>query len=144
MLASALIIGLSLILLAYWFRYSCLLLLKDGARPAVAPQTAPDPRFSFRDVQRRIDSARDLDPLQRALQRDYQVLVFLFEHASGLGLGSIEDRLLVLDYKMMKWWYRLSKFFLPGQARHALAEMASILDILVRRIGEQSRVSTEA
>ncbi|MGD0498820.1 MAG: hypothetical protein ABSC23_10340 [Bryobacteraceae bacterium] len=144
MLASALIIGLSLILLAYWFRYSCLLLLRDGAQVAASPQAASDPRFSFVDVQRRIDSAQDLDPLQRALQRDYKVLVFLFEHASGLGLGSLEDRLLVLDYKMMQWWYRVTKPVLPSQARHALAEMASILDVLVRRMGEQSSVYTRA
>jgi hypothetical protein len=142
MFASALIIGFSLILLIYWFRYSCLLLLRNRAE--LAATAAPDPRFSFGEVQRRLSGVEDLDPLQRSLRRDYEVLIYLIEHASGLGLESIEDRLLVADYKLMQWQYRLTKSLFPSQARRALSEMASVLDILVRRMGEQAGLSSEA
>jgi hypothetical protein len=138
MFASALIIGFSLILLVYWFRYSCILLLRNRAELPATTATPPDPRFSFGEVQRRLDGVEDLDPLQQSLRRDYEVLIYLVEHASGLGLESLEDRLLVVDYKLMQWQYRLTKSLFPGQARRSLAEMASVLDILVRRMSEQA------
>jgi hypothetical protein len=141
MFASALIIGLSIVLLVYWFRYSCVLLLRNAAetRSGVA-----DSRFSFAEVQRRLGDCRDLDPLHRALNRDYQVLKYLVEHASGLELGTIEDRLLVADYQLMQWGYRLTKTLFPGHARQALSEMATVLDILVRRMGEQAGLRSES
>jgi hypothetical protein len=141
MFASSLIIGFSLILLVYWFRYSCLLLLRDRAESAAA---VPDPRFSFVEVQRRLTGEGDLDPLQRSLRRDYEMLIYLIEHASGLGLESIEDRLLVVDYKLMRWQYGLTKSLFPAQARRALSEMASVLDVLVRRMSEQAGLSFQA
>ena len=144
MFASALIIGFSVILLVYWFRYSCILLLRDRAQSAASPVAVPDPRFSFGEVQRRLSGEEDLDPLHRSLRRDYEVLIYLIEHASGLGLESIEDRLLVVDYKLMQWRYRLMKSLFPSQARRALSEMASVLDILVRRMSEHAGLSSEA
>jgi hypothetical protein len=141
MFASLLIILLSLILLVYWLRYSCILLLK---RHADQPIAVEDTTFSFAEVSQRLKNETDLDPLRRSLSRDYQVLIYLVEHASGLGLESFEDRLLVLDYKMMQWWYRITRVLLPGQARAALSEMASVLGVLSQRIGEQAGVCTRA
>jgi hypothetical protein len=139
MLASALIIGFSLVLLVYWFRYSCALLLQNRAAHA-----AEDAGFSFSEVQRHLDAATDLDPLWRSLRRDYEVLIYLIEHASGLELESIEDRLLVMDYKLMQWQYRLTKRLFPSQARRAVGEMASVLNVLVGRINEQAGLSSHA
>ena len=139
MFASLLIIAFSLVLLAYWFRYSCVLLLRNRAE-----QTASDPRFSFGDVQRRLSGAGDLDPLQRSLRRDYEVFIYLVEHASGLGLESLEDRLLVVDYKLMQWQYALTKSLFPTQARRSLSEMASVLNVLVGRMNEHADLSSQA
>jgi hypothetical protein len=144
MFASVLIIGFSLVLLIYWFRYSCALLLRDRAQSAASPATVTDPRFGFGEVQRRLGGEEDLDPLQRSLRRDYEMLIYLIEHASGLGLESIEDRLLVVDYKFMQWQYSLTKSLFPSQARRALSEMASVLDVLVRRMSEQAGLSSQA
>ncbi|MBZ5728536.1 MAG: hypothetical protein LAP87_26585 [Acidobacteriia bacterium] len=141
MLASFLIIAISLVLFIYWFRYSCILLLRGRVGQAA---TVADNRFSFVNVQARLKTEHDLDPLLRALNRDYQVLTYLVQHAVGLELGSVEDRLLVLDYKVMQGWYRLTKTAAPIQARRALAEMASILGVLVGRMSEHVGVRTEA
>jgi hypothetical protein len=72
------------------------------------------------------------------------MLVYLIEHASGLELESIEDRLLVLDYKLMQWRYGLTRALFPSQARRSLSEMASVLSVLVRRMGEQAGLSSQA
>jgi hypothetical protein len=144
MFASILIIGFSSVLLVYWFRYSCILLLRNCAEHAASLHAVPDNRFSFAEVQTRLKTAQELDPLHRALHRDYEVLAYLLQHAAGLSLESFEDRLLVLDYKVMQWWYRLTKVAAPPQARKALAEMASILDVLVQKMNQQAGVHTEA
>jgi hypothetical protein len=59
-------------------------------------------------------------------------------------MESFEDRLLVLDYKVMRWWYRLTRIAAPQQARQALYEMASILNVLAQKMGEQAGVRTES
>jgi hypothetical protein len=133
-----------LVLFAYWFRYSCILLLRNHIEQAASAPAAPDNRFSFAEVQVRLKTGPDLDSLHRSLHRDYQVLTYLVEHAAGLELASIEDRLLVLDYRVMQWWYRLTKAAAPEQARKALSEMASILGVLVHRMGEQAGLHNQA
>jgi hypothetical protein len=140
MLASILIIGISAFLLVYWFRYSCILVLRVRAEQADLAAAAMDLRFSFAQVQELLKSAQHLAPLQKSLDRDYQLLTYLVRHAAGLELESLEDRLLVLDYKMMRCWYRLTKVAFPTQARQALSEMATIIGVLVRRVGEQAGV----
>lgn len=129
MLASALIIGFSLILLVYWFRYSCLMLLRNQEEQAETRadlETAP------------------LDPLRRALDRDYQVLTYVLEHAAGIELDRIEQRLMLLDYKIMRWAYSLTRTLAPRHARKALGEMAAVLDALNRRMNSQAAFRASA
>jgi len=137
MLASILIIAFSFALLVYWFRYSCILLLRNNAEFAVA-QEQPDNRFHVGEVQERLRTEPVLDPLHAALQRDYQMVAYLLHHAAGLELNSFEDRMLILDYRVMQWWYRLTRSAAPEQARMALSEMATVLCILVDKIGERA------
>jgi hypothetical protein len=144
MLASILIIGFSVVLLVYWFRYSCLLLLREQVARDASLRVAPDSRFSFGEVQELLRSGEELDPLHKSLQRDYQVLSYLVDHATSLGLGSLEDRLLVFDYKVMDFWYRITKSAAPAQAREALSEMAAILGVLVGKIGGPAGLETHA
>jgi hypothetical protein len=89
-------------------------------------------------VRERLEGAAELDPLHNSLRRDYELMMYLVKHASGMELSSIEDRLLVWDYKLMQWRYRLTRTLFPGQARRALSEMASVLDVLVRHMGQQA------
>jgi hypothetical protein len=144
MVASFLIIGFSLLLLVYWFRYSCILLLRAHTERVASASAVPDIRFCFAEVQARLKTAPALDPLHLALHRDYEILIYLLQHAAGLSLDSFEDRLLVLDYKAMQWWYRLTRIAAPQQARRALYEMASVLIVLAQNMGEQAGVQTEA
>ena len=141
MITGILIIAFSFALLIYWFRYSCILLLRNY-RETSAPVLA-DNRFQVGEVQARLREQADLDPLHRSLQRDYAMLVYLVEHAAGLELNSIEDKLLVFDYKLMQGWYSLTRGAAPQQARQALIEMASIVQILAGKL-EGAGVRSEA
>lgn len=140
MLASVLIIAFSAVLFVYWFRYSCILLLRNRAeQPTVSGEG-----FSYAEVQHGLRTGMELDALHQSLDRDYRVVTYLLEHAAGLELEQLEYRLLILDYKVMQGWYRLTKSAAPQQARRALGEMAEILGVFVGRIGSQSGVQNQA
>jgi hypothetical protein len=144
MLSSILIIVICAGLLLYWFRYTCILLVRNGAEEAQSFSAAAQSSFSFHDVQCRLGTAPQLDPLHLALQRDYEVLTYLVRHASGLAFETFEERLLVWDYKLMQVWYSATRIAAPEQARGALREMASVLMILAGRLGNRAGVNSEA
>jgi hypothetical protein len=136
MIASVLIIVFSAVLLVYWFRYSCLLLLRNSTGQADA--FSPDERFSIGKVLECVHTEQHLDPLERALNRDYHMLSYLLKHAADLQLASIENRMLILDYKLMRICYRVTRVIAPAVSRKALAEMASVLGAVARQAGHQS------
>jgi hypothetical protein len=135
MLASAFIVAISTVLLAYWFRYSCLLLLRDHTARASAAATAHAGPVELPSTVR--GDGVPLAALEESLNRDYRLLTYLIEHGAGLRLNSLEDRMLVLDFQLMHWWYRLTRAAAPQQARQAVSEMALVLSILNFRIGRQ-------
>jgi hypothetical protein len=143
MVTSVFIIAISVVLFVYWLRYSCVLLLRSAQQRAEMP-TVADERFSTFSVLERLKTEADLAPLERALERDYYVLTYLIEHAADLELASIENKLLVLDYKLMRLWSRLTRTAAPQQSRKALSEMASVLSVLVGQMGESSHLQMEA
>ena len=142
MIAGILIIAFSVVLFVYWFRYSCLLLLRNAAERSTT--AIEDERFNVARVIEGLKSQGELNSLERALERDYHVLTYLIEHATDLELASIENHILLLDYKLMRIWSHLTRTAAPKQSRRALTEMASILGVLVCKMAEQSGVEAEA
>src|SRR5258706_1048607 len=136
MIAGILILAFSVILLVYWFRYSCVLLLRSAAERADLP--IADERFSIGFVLERVRTEMQLDPLERALDRDYHMLTYLLKHAADLELASMENRMLILDYRFMRLWYRVTRTIAPNQARKALIEMASVLGAVAGQAGQQA------
>ncbi len=141
MLASVLITAVSVVLLCYWFRYSCLLLIRNRSEQATGPV---DSRFSFGEVRDRLQTALDLDPLRGSLERDYRIVTYMLHHAGGLEAQSLEDRLLQLDYKLMRGWYALTRSAAPQQARRALSEMAAIVACLAQKMGVPESLQSES
>jgi hypothetical protein len=143
MITSILIVGISAVLLVYWLRYSCVMLLHD-AQERSAMAALADERFSASSVLERLKTEADLAPLERALERDYRVVTYLIEHATDLELASIENKLLVLDYQLMRLWSRLTRTLAPQQSRQALSEMASVLRALAGQMGGSNQLQVEA
>jgi hypothetical protein len=143
MVASIFIIGISVVLFVYWLRYSCVMLLR-GAQERAETVTVVDQRFNISAVLESLQTEADLEPLERALDRDCRMVTYLIEHAAGLELASIENKLLVFDYKLMRVWSRLTRTLAPQQSRKALSEMAAVLSVLVAHVGERSQLRMEA
>lgn len=142
MLTSVFIIAISVVLLVYWLRYSCVLLLRSAQeRKATAPENE---RFALAAIIERLKTENELDPLEAELDRDYQVVSYLIAHAADLELASIENKLLVLDYKVMRAWSRVTRSFAPAQSRRALIEMAAVLQALVSQMSGRRDLQFEA
>jgi len=103
-----------------------------------------DQRFNIAQVMEGLKSHAALDPLESALERDFHVLRFLIHHAADLELASIENRILLLDYRIMRFWSHMTRRIAPEQSRRALSEMASILGVLIRKMGDQNGMQVEA
>jgi len=140
MLASILISAVSVILLVYWFRYTCLILLRQQNEESV---NTPQARLGLLQAEEQVSNEPELDPLHQSLERDYRLLTYLLQHAGGVGTPSIEDRLLKLDYLLMRAWYRLTRSVAPQCARRALMERAAVVDCLARKMGSHARLQPE-
>ena len=138
MLVSILIIAVSLVLLAYWFRYTCVLLLKVDGASECASRVAAANHLNFPEVLGRLQQAEaTLDSLELALERDYRILNYLLEHSAGLEVAGVEQRILTLDYRIMQVWYKLVRRSSSVHARAALVEMARVLTYLSGKMGER-------
>ena len=142
MIASLLIILVSSALLAYWFRYTCLLVLKTRTGKDYAAATAAANGLEFYRIKGRpIHDApiAELPALQKSLERDYRLLAYLSQHTTGLEVGglTLEDRLLMLDFKAMRLIFALGRVLGAARARAALQEMSSILNHLANAMGER-------
>ncbi len=143
MVTSILIIVFSLVLLMYWFRYTCLLILRTRAPKDFSAEVAEANRLAYPLVRERLQQAAELDPLAESLAHDYRLLSYLLRHTVGLQMGgmTIEQRMLSFDFQLMRVWYALTRNFATSQARFALQEMSDILGHFANAMGERTAVT---
>jgi hypothetical protein len=137
MIETILILTFSLALFVYWFRYTVLLLLAEEQGDQHVAVVGQLHLLETRDALRQ-GGDLPLDRLHRALEKDYQMLRFLLDHAVGLGLGPLEHYLLILDYRLMGAWYRVTRNASSTQARRALEEMAGVLSYIAYKMSERA------
>lgn len=141
MVSSIVIIVVSSALFLYWFRYVCLLLLKTVPARDYAYEVAAENNLRFADTPVELAGAHpeELDTIAQSLLNDYAKLVFLMTQLRQLELGgdSIEQRILRLNFVLMRAWYRLTRQQSPKHARAALEEMRLVVTQLARNYGEQ-------
>jgi hypothetical protein len=130
------------LLLIYWFRYTCLLILAARTVRDYGVEVASANCLCFPEVQWKLQqpnrSVRNLDRLHRCLNRDYLIVTRLSGYTAGFdGDERLERFLLVLDFQAMSAWYRVSRRFSTGEASRALEEMALVVAHFADSIGER-------
>jgi len=143
MITSVLIIAFSVLLLLYWFRYTCLLILSTKTTKDYTVSVATANRLGFleaQDILREQLGSQQLNELKESLDRDYRLLTGLLRHAASFQIGgcSVEQRMLMVDYAAMRVWFRLSRRFSQSAARHAVEEMAGIVAHFANLMGERA------
>ena len=140
MLSIAVIILFSVVLFAYWFRYSCLLILQN--RTSSNQAYAPGSGLTFLVVQQRLKgegtSVDLLDQLRQDLSNDYRILCFLLRCSADSGVDPIERRMLMMDYWMMQAWYSVTRRAALPQASKAIEEMSNIVSYFAYSVGRNA------
>ena len=129
----------SVLLFGYWFRYTCLLILSAKTTRDFAGEVATANQLGFLEVQSQLRAnAADLGPLCDALDRDYAILAGLMQRSEDAAT-SVEQRMLAINYKAMKVWYKLNRTHGNlALARNALAEMSAILGFFAEKLGQNA------
>jgi hypothetical protein len=136
----------SVLMLGYWFRYSCLLILSAETTRDYAADIATANQLSFLQVQAELRDQQpaDLNRLQASLDRDLAVVTYLIQNASGQGEWGMEARMLKLNYRLMSTWCSVSQRFSPEAGRRALDEMSMIVSHFANSLGEQATAGAAA
>src|SRR5690348_8155980 len=108
LIATVIITTSSVALFAYWFRYTCLLILSAKTTRDYAASVASANQLTFLEVQTILRDHRvaDLAAMRNSLDRDYKVLTYLLKHAANPSRGdaAIETRMLEINYRLMGLW----------------------------------------
>ena len=142
MIVTVLIIGISLALFVYWFRYTVIIILSNRRESDYAQKVSAANHLSFVDVRQQLHARtadQELPNLFRALQRDYRVLKYLLGHAATIETGSYtaEQRLLMVNFRLMGLWFSAVRRLRPQHAKHALLEMAGTLEYFANIMGRR-------
>jgi hypothetical protein len=141
MVTSVVIIILSVAMFVYWFRYSCVLILESNWNEEQAQVVAMQNKLSFGSVNEslaRAGSAEEMDRVKDLLDRDLnQVISILSSRPEFQEMGhSLESRMLMLDYQLMKAWYALTRSIAGPRAQNALREMALVVGYMAGECGD--------
>jgi hypothetical protein len=134
---ATIVIGVSsAVLFAYWFRYTCLLVLSARTAHDYAFQFATENGLAITQIQ---DQLRQADPdllrLHQMLDRDYAVIQQIVAAGSLSGMG-IETRILALNYRIDRICYQVMSRVSQNSARGVLEEMSSIVAHFANALGE--------
>lgn len=142
MWANVMFVAMSSVLLVYWFRYTCLLILNTRAIRDYAAAIAEANALRFPEIQQElageIPAGAHLDALHSALDRDYRLLTCLMRHGAEFRMAGrkLEHRMLVLDFQIMRAWYAVSSRRSSRYSRRALEEMVRIVSHFADTMGE--------
>lgn len=137
---SVILIGLSIALFAYWFRYSCILILRTQTAEDYAGEVCRDNGLSFDLVKRQIERENNanLDTLYRSLERDYVIVNQLMDQVNAAaGDNMLEVKLLRANFRVTQAWFRLSHTLGLRSSVSALEEMADTISHFANTFGQQ-------
>ena len=119
-------------------------------KPAVdhAGEVAAANGLSLPDVLVRLQGQvgdAQLAALRELLDRDYKLLAGLLSRTAEFRVRGcpLEDRLLMIDYAIMRVWYSAARRFSHSRAEQALTEMAEIVGHFADVVGELTAARSE-
>jgi hypothetical protein len=142
LIATVVITASSVLLFAYWFRYTCLLILSAKTARDYTSDVAYAKGLVFPEVQTQLQQSGcpDLDNLRAALDRDYQVVRHMMKYmpAKGEAQSALETRMLAINYRLMGTWYQVTRHVSGSTAARALSEMSMVVAHFANLMGEQA------
>ena len=133
------IIALSAALFAYWFRCSCLLILRAQTSEDYTSRVIVSAQLTISETLSRLEDglAASLKDVRRALDRDYVQVCRLLDVPSDRDacLSSVECVFLKMDYWLLRAVSRACGETFPSKARAAMREMGAIVQCFANAAG---------
>jgi hypothetical protein len=133
--------------LAYWVRSTIVTILDTNGAMTVALRLAEANRLEFPMVRQALaaaDQAMEYGRFAESLRNDFTALTYLLRFAATVSVGKYtqEERLLVMDFHVMRILGNIGSAFSPRLAHFALSEMTAVLERFAAIMG--NRMSTFA
>src|SRR5437899_368440 len=131
----------SVLLLGYWFRYACLLILIAKTPRDYACECARTNRLFFPQIRSKLreKAITNFDRLHECLDRDYAILTYLLEHTTSPNdEPEFEGLILAIYYRLLSAVYLLSRPFSIPVASHAIEEMSLVVAHFANAMGERA------
>ena len=149
---SAFILVMSAAMLVFWLRSASRSILRERFEQDYSAEVAEANQLEFLTIRKALaDSTEgevDYSGYLGALERDYEALTYLLRNAATVHVGRYtpQERLLVLDFQLLRVWVRLKKLVGWSSWQTGLTEMATILQYFGNVVGQRlvtfpSRVS---
>ncbi|MDX1980022.1 MAG: hypothetical protein SFV51_07130 [Bryobacteraceae bacterium] len=140
------ITAFSFLLLVYWFRYTCLLILNTRPAKDLSIRFAQTNHLELPRVRAALEeepTPEQMDALRHALDADYDVVRGVLAHTACFDPdpGGAEIRMLMLNYGAVGMAFVvLRRLGRPAEARGALGEMTGVVAHLANAAAQRAVV----
>ncbi len=140
---SIFILVISAALLMFWLRSACQSVLRHRFEQDYSTEVAEANQLEYLAIRRALaehpEEIADYGGLLATLERDYEALTYLLRNAATVHVGrySRTERLLVLDFQLLRLWVRLKRLVGWPSWRAGLLEMTTILNYFANVVGQR-------
>jgi hypothetical protein len=140
---SIFILLFSVIFLGMWLRAACQSILRQRFEEDYAPGVADSMQLEFLAIREALEGApeeiADYGGVLNTLERDYEALTYLLRNAATVTVGrySRSERLLILDFQLLRFWVRFKRLAGFESWRSGLVEMTRILEYFSNVMGQR-------
>lgn len=140
---SVFILGSSILLLALWLRSATQSILRQRFEHRYSEEVAEANQLEFLAIREALRgnpaAVSEHDDVLDALERDYEALSYLLRNAATLHVGrySPSERLLLLDFQLLRLRARIARALGVGNWRSVLLEMTTILEYFGNVVGQR-------
>jgi len=140
---SVFILLFSLVLLGFWVRATGQRILRQRFEQDYAGNIAETMQLDFFAIREALEETpediADYGGVLSTLERDYEALTYLLRNAATVHLGrySRSERLLILDFQLLRFWVRLKRVVGLESWQSGLLEMTRILEYFSNVMGQR-------
>lgn len=140
---SVFILAISLAMLIMWLRSAAQAVLGRRFEQDYSREVAEANQLEFLAVRRALsepgEGGYDFSEALSSLERDYEALSYLLRNAATLHMGRYthSERLLILDFHLLRAWVRLSRVLGWRNWRSGLLAMTRILEYFGNVVGQR-------
>lgn len=143
MLVSSFVFVISIYSLFYYFRYVCRSILRYEFEKDYSTSVVTANNLEFLEVRRALEQGLaegTYGPIVETLERDFQTLTYLLRNAATVHVGrySRQERLLIIDYHLLRLWFSLKRLLHLPNLRGTLVEMTDILSYFANVMGHRA------